>query len=61
MVTSMNEDVYQKPMALAGKSTDEKPIGLWNGLPISNASTFYVIDKGMVYMYDEEAAQWIEQ
>lgn len=61
MVTSMNEDIYEKPMALAGKSTDEKPIGTFNGLPIPNASTFYDIDKSAVYMYDEENAQWIAQ
>lgn len=61
MITSMNEDIYQKPMALAGKSTDAKPIETYNGIPIPNASTFYEIDKGAVYMYDEESAQWIAQ
>ncbi|MDD3251751.1 MAG: hypothetical protein PHV18_04230 [Lachnospiraceae bacterium] len=61
MVTSMNENIYQKPMSLAGKNTDAKPMGTYSGLPIPNASTFYEINTGAVYMYDEESAQWIAQ
>lgn len=61
MISSMNEDIYKKPMSLAGKSTDEKPTGIFNGLPIPNASTFYEIDKGVVYMYDEDTGKWVAQ
>lgn len=38
-----------------GLSTDEKPDFL------SNASVFYEMDTGKVYLYDGEGGQWFEQ
>lgn len=38
-----------------GKSTDEKP------LTYANASVFYEMDTGNVFMFDAEDKVWIEQ
>lgn len=37
-----------------GLSTDEKPLGVPNG------STFFEMDSGKVYMFDEESKTWLE-
>lgn len=39
-----------------GKSSDTKPS---SGVP--NASIFYEIDTGDLYMFDEDSQTWIEQ
>ena len=41
-------------MNFVGKSTDTKPIKTFDGMPISNGSTFYEMDTETEYMYDEE-------
>lgn len=42
-----------------GKSTDEKPVSVYKGMPIANASTFLSIDKQDVNFYDEEKHEWV--
>lgn len=52
-------------LALYGLSTDTKPMiyrtatGKEEAIP--NASTFYEMDTGKVYMLDAENSQWLEQ
>lgn len=41
-----------------GLSTDDKPIGSYEGMAIANGSTFLEVDTHTVYFYDEEGAQW---
>lgn len=38
-----------------GLSTDEKPLNVPNG------STFYEMDTGNVFMFNEDAKQWLKQ
>lgn len=45
-------------MSFVGKSTDIKPIKTFDGMPISNGSTFYEMDTETEYMYDEELHEW---
>lgn len=45
-----------KPNGYFGLSTDTKP-----DKDIINGSTFYCIDTGEVFMYDEENGTWIAQ
>lgn len=47
-------------MELIGRSTDEKPIGEYEGYPIINASTFLEMDTGELYWFDEDAGSWIK-
>lgn len=58
-VTSFNGRTLTGMLELSGKSTDEKPVGSYEGYRIMNGSTFVEMDTGMVYFYDEEAQQWI--
>ena len=45
---------------LVGLSTDTKPVTTYNGSLVGNGSTFFIMDKGTVHMYDETGEQWIE-
>lgn len=45
-------------LELYGLSTDEKPIKNWGTTGIGNASTFYEMDTGNIYIYDEENDKW---
>lgn len=45
-------------MELYGLSTDEKPIEKIGTIGIGNASTFYEMDTGNIYIYDEENHKW---
>lgn len=47
-------------MDLFGLSTDEKPLITYEGKQIENASTFYEMDTGKCYLYDEENYRWLE-
>lgn len=47
-------------LELYGLSTDEKPIGMFNQVPIGNASTLLEMDTGAIFMYDEENAKWYQ-
>ena len=52
MVTAVNNS---RTYALRGLKKDEKPINS----SIGNGSTFYEMDTGKLYFYDEENATWI--
>lgn len=44
---------------LVGLSTDEKPVGLFDEQPIKNGSTFFEIDTGAAFMYDQQNNIWL--
>lgn len=50
-VTFINET--RKVSEFVGLSTDEKPTGELNG------SSFFEIDEGVTYFYDEESKTWV--
>lgn len=52
MVTAVNNS---RTYALRGLQKDEKPVNSTMG----NGSTFYEMDTGKLYFYDEENATWI--
>ena len=47
-------------MELYGLSTDEKPIEIFDGVYIGNASTLYLMDTKELWMYSEEDKTWYE-
>lgn len=42
-----------------GLSTDEKPVGEYEGLPIANGSTFMCLDTQEISFYDESKDAWL--
>lgn len=50
-------DTYK--FEFAGKSTDTKPTGEYEGMKIANGSTFLSIDTQDVNFYDEETEGWL--
>jgi hypothetical protein len=52
MITFIN---HGKINAYYGLSTDTKP------LDAPNASTFYEMDTGALYLFDKDNATWLEQ
>lgn len=62
MITSTNNIIGQRmPYEFYGLSTDEKPIGHFEGVEVVNGSYFYEMDTKKIYMFDEENQTWIEQ
>lgn len=47
-----------EPRSLSGLSTDTKPTEAFDGLPITNGSTYLEIDTGYVYLYNAAADTW---
>ena len=47
--------------SMKGLSTDEKPIEKYGEIRIGNGSSFYEMDTGEAYMYDEENKDWLVQ
>ena len=41
-------------MELVAKSTDSKPIKIFDGRAIGNGSTLYEMDTKKIYIYDED-------
>lgn len=60
MVTLDKEHVG-KELPLKGKSTDTKPKVTFEGLKITNGSSFFEMDTQDVYFYDEEIEDWLPQ
>ena len=52
--------VNREWLELFGLSSDEKPIKVFEGRFIGNASLFMEMDTGSVYMYDEDGEKWWE-
>lgn len=55
-ITRTGGQTEDRGAELKGLSTDKKPIQ-----DIPNGSSFYEIDTGNVFMFDEQNKQWIEQ
>nr|DAR82839.1 MAG TPA: hypothetical protein [Caudoviricetes sp.] len=53
--------VNRKCLELYGKSTDEKPIDVFDGKVIGNASEFYEMDTKRIFFYSEDDKTWYEQ
>lgn len=53
--------VNRKCLELYGKSTDVKPIEIFDGRHIGNASEFYEMDTRKVFCYCEDEKRWYEQ
>lgn len=47
-------------LELYGLSTDEKPVEQFENVFIGNASTFFEMDSGKSFIYDEENKKWWE-
>lgn len=47
-------------LELYGLSTDEKPIEKFKDVYIGNASTYYEMNTGKAFIYDEENTKWYE-
>lgn len=60
MITLVKDDTT-KELSLKGLSTDIKPTGSFEGLPLANGSTFFEMDTQEVYFYDEEGNDWLAQ
>lgn len=56
-IYSVKENEYRR-YEIYGKSSDFDLLPIKN---ITNGSTFYAMDTGKVYMFDEEAKIWIQQ
>ena len=54
--------VGSKPiLEIVGLSTDQKPLKNNNiGFELTNGSTYFAMDTGQVYMYDETNDKWWE-
>ncbi len=61
MITVTSPQTAEQTLSITGKSSDTKPTISYNGLTIKNGSTFYEMDTGNIYMYDEEAKTWLLQ
>ena len=62
MVTllKVGDECWAKTLEICGLSTDEKPIGIINGVDIVNGSTFVEMDTAKVFMYSQSDSTWYE-
>ncbi len=60
MVT-LNKETVGKELSFKGLSTDTKPTVTFEGLKITNGSSFFEMDTQDVYFYDGEADDWLAQ
>lgn len=60
MITNLGAYSTAKPMELNMLSTDDKPIGTYEGAKIKNGSIIVEMDTSKVYKYDAENEQWLE-
>ena len=56
-----NGDPDAVEFGLKGLSTDTKPTETFSGKNIKNGSTFYEIDTGDIYMYNQSTHTWVVQ
>ncbi len=62
MITIANNAEGRRiPHEFFGLSSNEKPIGKFEGIKIANGSMFIEMDTGKIYLFDEENQQWLEQ
>ena len=46
-------------LEIYGKSTDEKPIKIYDGFGIANGSTYFEMHTMKLYFYDAENHMWL--
>lgn len=49
------------PQEFFGLSKDEKPVGVVEGIKVTNGSVFIEIDTKKSYLFDEENQTWVER
>lgn len=54
-ITSEHHVYGVTPSEIYGLSTDTKP------MDVNNASVFYEMDTGKLFLYDEQNQKWLEQ
>lgn len=60
MVT-LNKETVGKELSFKGLSTDTKPTGTFEGLKITNGSSFFEMDTQQVFFYDGDSEDWLDQ
>ena len=60
MITVNKTDTSDE-LSFKGLSTDTKPVNTFNGLQITNGSSFFEMDTQDVYFYDGAANEWLDQ
>ena len=60
MITLVKDDT-KKELDLNGLSTDTKPTVSFEGLKLTNGSTFFEMDTQNVYFYDQDVEDWLDQ
>ena len=62
MITIASDAKGKKaPHEFFGLSTDEKPVGIVEGIKITNGSMFMEMDTKKIYLFDEQNQTWCEQ
>lgn len=61
MVTVTSPQTVEQVLDIKGKSSDTKPVSMIGSYKIKNGSTFYEMDTGNLFMYDEDTNTWIAQ
>lgn len=56
-VTTINK--MRAKFSFTGKSTDTKPVGMFENVKIANGSTFLEVDTHSLKFYDEEGGEWL--
>lgn len=56
MAVTYTRDGFTANKSYKGLSTDAKPTD-----GVSNGDSFYEMDTGALYMFDEDGKQWLEQ
>lgn len=57
MIT-MTKNTQENTMGLKGLSTEDKPVGTFQGLEIPNGASFLEIDTQKMVFYDAENKRW---
>lgn len=60
MVT-LNKETVGKELSFKGLSTDTKPTVTFEGLEITNGSSFFEMDTQQVFFYDGDSEDWLDQ
>ena len=60
MVTLSKDDTKDE-LSFKGKSTDSKPTHTFEGIKITNGSSFFEMDTQNVYFYDGSTDSWLAQ
>lgn len=58
-LTKYGNHYNKNVMYFVGKSSDEKPVGKFNNIVISNGSEFFELDTKVWFTYDEESSIWV--